>query len=179
MKLGLAQLRTGENLFAFSGTQEAWLKEMGNHLETQGVHLARPIEAQLRLTKLEPDYYLKGVLKFEVEQACARCAEDFQMGIEHPFELGLAHVTRGKETPADALSEESEELDICYFEGPEIDLAPILEEQVLLSLPYTAICKPDCKGICQTCGSNLNQGACRCPKYNPVSAFSVLAQLKQ
>ncbi len=179
MKVGLAQIKTGENAFAFSSTSDAWLRELAQRLSLQGIQIPGTIEIQMQLTKLEPDYYLKGALQFEVEQACGRCAETFRMPIAHTFELGLAHVVgTGKKAAEASLSEESEELDISYFEGPEIDFGPIVEEQILLSLPYTAICRTDCKGICQTCGSDLNQGNCGCPKYNPVNAFAMLAQLK-
>lgn len=177
MKVGLAQIKTGENVFAFSSTKEAWLRELTTRLATQGIRIPGEVVLNMQLTKLEPDYYLRGQLTFEVEQTCARCAENFLLPITHPIELGLAHV--GAQAVEGVLSEESEELDIHYFEGTDLDFGPIIEEQILLSLPYTATCKTDCKGICQNCGSDLNQGNCNCPATNPVRAFAMLAQLQK
>ncbi|MBY0370727.1 DUF177 domain-containing protein [bacterium] len=179
MKLGLAQLKTGENAFLFSSQNDPWLRDLEKALAEQCVKITSGLNAQVMLTKLEPDYFLKGALQFEVKQVCGRCAESFSLPVLHGFELGLAHVqntARGQ--LKDSVSDESEELDIVYFEGQEVDLSPILEEQVLLSLPYAPICRPDCKGICQSCGSDLNQGQCQCKKTNPLNAFAALAQYK-
>ena len=44
--------------------------------------------------------------------------------------------------------------------GPEVDLRPALREQWLLEVPAFVLCRPDCKGLCPTCGVNLNRGAC-------------------
>jgi uncharacterized protein len=176
MKLGLAQLHEGENPFQFS-ENEAWVREVVGRLEKQGTRLVGQVAIQLVLTKLEPDYYLRGQLAFSVEQTCGRCAEAFTLPIVQTVELGLAHV-KTKKPNHDELSEESDELDVVYFEGFDIDLAPLIEEQILLSIPYAPICRADCKGICQTCGADLNLGRCRCQKTNPLNPFSALADLK-
>ena len=36
------------------------------------------------------------------------------------------------------------------------------EEDIFLDLPAKFLCKEDCKGICFTCGKNLNEGQCSC-----------------
>jgi uncharacterized protein len=46
--------------------------------------------------------------------------------------------------------------------GEEVDLRPALREQWLLEAPAFVLCRPDCKGLCPTCGANLNLGACSC-----------------
>ena len=48
--------------------------------------------------------------------------------------------------------------------GSEVDLRPALREQWLLEIPAFVLCRPDCKGLCLTCGANLNQGACSCTR---------------
>jgi uncharacterized protein len=47
-------------------------------------------------------------------------------------------------------------------EGGFIDLAPIVREEGILAVPMHAICRPDCKGLCDQCGQNLNQATCEC-----------------
>lgn len=37
-----------------------------------------------------------------------------------------------------------------------IDLQPLVREYLLLDMPLTSLCKPDCLGLCKTCGQNLN-----------------------
>jgi uncharacterized protein len=46
--------------------------------------------------------------------------------------------------------------------GDHIDLAPLAREAVLCDLPLAPLCVEDCRGLCPTCGIDLNQGACNC-----------------
>jgi uncharacterized protein len=46
--------------------------------------------------------------------------------------------------------------------GRVVDLRPVIREQWLLNVPSFAQCRPDCRGICATCGTDLNAGACEC-----------------
>ena len=46
--------------------------------------------------------------------------------------------------------------------GEQIDLGPVAREAVLLDTPSTPVCRPDCAGLCPTCGIDLNDGQCEC-----------------
>jgi uncharacterized protein len=41
-----------------------------------------------------------------------------------------------------------------------IDLAPVLREYMLLEIPISPLCRPDCHGLCPVCGNNLNETTC-------------------
>jgi len=172
MELLISQLHEGENAFKFDSQKDAWLGEVLSAVEKEGYKMLSPFKVDLSLTKFEPDYYLKGAMNFSVEQTCARCAEVFPMAVNHPFAIALAHATSGKIKPE--LSEDSEELDVNFFDGNEIDLNPILGEQFFLSIPYQSLCRTDCKGVCQTCGANLNTKKCDCTQVDALNPFSVL-----
>lgn len=43
-----------------------------------------------------------------------------------------------------------------------VDLTPSMREDILLQLPQRVLCQPACKGLCPSCGKDLNGGACRC-----------------
>src|SRR6267378_2761104 len=58
-------------------------------------------------------------------------------------------------------------------------LEPVLKEQVLLSLPMKVICQSDCRGLCPTCGANLNHEECRCETHTTDPRLAPLARLKQ
>ena len=186
MKLVTSQLVEGENTLSFTSSKDSWVRELVADIASQGSHFLSPLDIQLKLTKLEPDYYLKGEISFEVEQCCARCAENFGLKSKFPFSLSLlqtksdvAKIKKTANTKVDD-AEEAADLDITYFEGPEIDLAPIIREQFFLSLPYQAVCRADCLGMCQTCGKNLNQGHCRCfNATNVPSPFEALRSFKK
>ena len=46
------------------------------------------------------------------------------------------------------------------FKKGLVDLTEMVNEKLLLSMPYSVYCKEDCKGLCPECGANLNQTNC-------------------
>ncbi len=45
-------------------------------------------------------------------------------------------------------------------ETGQIDLAPLVREEMLLAIPINPLCRDDCKGLCPICGENLNETTC-------------------
>ena len=64
-----------------------------------------------------------------------------------------------------------DDLDTASHDGVEVDLEPLLREQLVLAVPIKPVCQPECKGICPNCGTDLNKKACGCnielPETNP------------
>jgi uncharacterized protein len=48
------------------------------------------------------------------------------------------------------------------LEGDRIDLEPVAREAILLGLPMAPLCREDCRGLCPTCGKDLDEGDCGC-----------------
>jgi uncharacterized protein len=59
-----------------------------------------------------------------------------------------------------------------------IDLTPNIREDIILELPQRALCEPQCRGLCPTCGKNLNEGACQCEPSRGDLRWHALDQLK-
>jgi uncharacterized protein len=58
--------------------------------------------------------------------------------------------------------------DTYPLHGDDVDLEPLVRDAVLLELPVTTLCRPDCKGLCPTCGADWNEGPCSCaPPADP------------
>jgi uncharacterized protein len=60
-----------------------------------------------------------------------------------------------------------------------MDLVEPVREEFILSLPLRALCKEDCKGLCDQCGENLNQAKCTCEEAEIDPRFASLLQLKK
>ncbi len=43
-----------------------------------------------------------------------------------------------------------------------VDLTAHIREDIILELPQRALCEEACKGLCPTCGSDLNVTRCQC-----------------
>ena len=108
--------------------------------------------------------HLEGELRADMTCVCDRCGTEYDSTKRTP----LAAVIVGEE------NEEYPE----YFvlEGNEIDLDEILSTCLILDMETKFLCKEDCKGLCPTCGRNLNLGPCGCRKQTD-PRFAVLEQL--
>ncbi len=85
---------------------------------------------------------------------CRRCLG----GITRTVEVGLDLRFDPEIGPAD----ETDGLYALDPDAPDLELQPALREELLLALPEFPLCKPDCRGICPTCGANRNEGDCGC-----------------
>ena len=61
--------------------------------------------------------------------------------------------------------------------SPELDLRPAVREQWLLNVPGYALCRDDCKGLCLTCGAELNLGPCECASSAADPRWTTLRKL--
>ena len=107
---------------------------------------------------------LNGTLNTAFEMMCSRCLEPARIAVSKPFDLFF----RERD---EAMFDEDEEVELDekdtrtgFFTGTKLAIGDILREQVLLALPMKALCTVDCKGLCPTCGTNLNSSSCGCPK---------------
>lgn len=107
---------------------------------------------------------LTGTLTAEMSCLCDRCGEEFESLKEMALDATIV-----EENPEDDPS-------LFVLEGNEIDLDEILSTLFILDMETKFLCKEDCKGLCPTCGKNLNLGPCGCRK--PIDPrFAVLEQL--
>jgi uncharacterized protein len=62
------------------------------------------------------------------------------------------------------------------FEGNWLYADDLLRQYLLLELPMAPVCREDCKGLCPTCGQNLNEASCDCAPKEGHPAFEALAR---
>jgi uncharacterized protein len=111
---------------------------------------------------------IAGKLDTNVELLCSRCLEPATVHVSKPFDLFF------RERDEAMFDEDEVELDekdtrTAFFTGTKLAIGDVLREQILLALPMKVLCTIDCKGLCPTCGTNLNSGSCNCSAedFNP------------
>jgi uncharacterized protein len=62
--------------------------------------------------------------------------------------------------------------------GDQIDLSRMVKENILLEAPIAPLCRPDCAGLCPTCGTDLNEASCDCVTVDLDPRWQALSQLK-
>lgn len=95
---------------------------------------------------------LKADCKGKMITQCARCMKDVEVPFEFEIDENLLQ-TDGGETTDD---------DVILFEGTEIDIDEIVADDFLLNVEGKYLCSEDCKGLCEKCGADLNEGDCGC-----------------
>ncbi|MCF8054233.1 MAG: DUF177 domain-containing protein [Deltaproteobacteria bacterium] len=79
---------------------------------------------------------------------------------------------------AEELELSAEDMDVVFFSGEALDLAPVILEQINLLIPFMVLCGEDCSGICPKCGKSKKGGLCNCGPAQTENKFSQLKGLK-
>ncbi len=58
-----------------------------------------------------------------------------------------------------------------------IDLGPVVHDELSLALSPDPVCQPGCRGLCPTCGADLNVEPCAGHGEESASPFAALKQL--
>ena len=112
-----------------------------------------------------------GVLTFSANAdavcvcVCARCLKEFDYPVHKHIS---AYLTEG--------GEDGEDPDGYFLQGDMIDADEIIVTEFVLDMDERLFCKEDCAGLCERCGSDLNEGPCSCKKETD-SRLAVLGQL--
>ena len=96
---------------------------------------------------------VKAEINFVIETVCDRCAREVKV----PFRFEMNHGL------VSSLNDEEND-DYILIEDMKLDIAQLTSEDIYLALPAKILCKEDCKGVCFTCGADLNDGPCGCKK---------------
>lgn len=114
-------------------------------------------------------FYWHGKVAGDVVIPCKRCLADARVHVQDE-----SHVIF-----AEAGSDETDDPDVQVLDARsnQIDLRPTVREQWLLNVPSYALCREECKGICATCGKDLNEGPCSCPATSD-SRWDALRKVK-
>ena len=113
---------------------------------------------------------VRGTLSGAIVRECVRCLQEFNdqvlISCQAVFEPNQG-ATGQQSTIGDPLEPVGEEIYSC--DGTQVELGKMLREQVILTSPIQPLCRPDCLGLCQICGRNLNQGRCGCAERDSIS----------
>lgn len=125
------------------------------------VVLAAPLDVTGRFSAAgEGKYFWHARMRTTLRLECRRCLAPVEQPFRHEVEL----LFLGEE---EAVDEDAG----CYVipaRAQELDLRDAVREELVLAVPQYVECRADCRGLCPTCGANLNAGPCPCrPERDP------------
>lgn len=125
-----------------------------------------PVNVKGTVTASADVVLFRAEISFVYHGVCDRCLNAY----EKPYRIPIEHIL------VDNLSNDEND-DFILLQQYQLPLDDLVLTDVLLELPYKSLCKEDCKGLCSSCGKNLNDGPCDCKSDTVDPRLEVLRQL--
>jgi uncharacterized protein len=145
-------------------------------LEVANYRLTGPAAAAGEITRHIGSISVKGNIKGEAEVDCTRCLSSINTPLSIDFDVD--YLTEGELSSQENVELQPGDLDTDELEGYQLDLTRLMREQILLNIPEQIHCTPDCKGLCEKCGGNLNLVDCNCKDEEIDPRWEALKSLK-
>jgi uncharacterized protein len=166
------------------GRQEQYTweeKELADRLaveKTRSFRFLSPITIDLHLSCGGSAIVMKSRISAKAEWLCARCLDPFVSNLSSEFTTTLKPKPSNFEMPEE-VELRREDLETEFYDGEEVEVTHLVQDQILLTLPQKAVCREECRGLCPRCGKNLNREVCHCkeeavdPRLAPLKSFRV------
>lgn len=149
--------------------------QVSGTVEAPGSGNSYPVSGEIKLLRTHRSILAEGVLTTEVELTCSRCLKSFRyhlsLNIEDEY-VSTVDVLTGVPLP---LPDEPGAFTID--EHHVIDFGEAIRQYTMLAIPMKPLCWEECAGLCQSCGHNLNEGACDCRQPETDPRWSALMKL--
>ena len=123
----------------------------------EGIELARPIGGHVRLRRTNRGILVDAGLTAALKAECSRCLRPMEVPVEIAIEeefLPALDLATGR-----PLSSEAEPDTARLSDHHELELGPLVRDELLLAEPIAPLHSPDCPGLCVVCGLPLDEGA--------------------
>jgi uncharacterized protein len=130
------------------------------------------VEVSCKMDKSHNQIYLSCDVTSTAVLICDRCATDLEATLSKHFES--VYLFKSSE-------EKKEDEDGMYYishETQKIDITADVLEFCGLSMPLKILCDDDCKGLCTSCGADLNESNCDCSDDQTIDVWEPLKKLK-
>jgi len=128
------------------------------------------IKCIISCDKTSTGYRIYGNVLCNNKFSCDRCLIEIEKNIKTSLNTLL---TNNKDIVKD------KDTDVIIFTKSDdfIDLSSILHDIIEVEKPIKSLCSDDCKGICPSCGLDLNRSNCNCKDNSSINELSELKDL--
>lgn len=105
---------------------------------------------------------IEGGTNISLTLFCSRCLKELTYPMDIDFQKEI-DFNLSEEERAEGLDETN------YIIGYNLDVDMLIADEILIGFPMQLLCSEDCKGLCKTCGTDLNEKSCDCDTtvYDP------------
>ena len=106
--------------------------------------IKKPFKVNIEIVKDKNGYKIKMSIEGYVELECSRCMEVYEKEIAYEKEKILQNVPQEEGT----FLLRPKDLEVTFMEEPDkVNIADLVREEIILSLPMKPLCSPHCRGI--------------------------------
>jgi uncharacterized protein len=114
-----------------------------------GVPEGAPLELDVRLESVTEGVLVSGTVTAPIAGECGRCLDPFT-------DEAVVDIVELFAYPNSVTDETTEQDEVHRVEGDYLDVEPVVRDSVVLALPWTPLCRDDCRGLCPDCGQRLD-----------------------
>ena len=134
-------------------------------IESSGEDIALfdPVQGELVLTSTGRTVRLTGRVHTALTLVCGACLNPFRQPLEVPVEEEFARATASVIPSRGETGLGPEDFVVPVGRDETVDLTEVVRQHLVLAVPIAPRCGDGCRGLCATCGADLNLGPCACP----------------
>ena len=181
MQINVLKIGEGSHPYRFAGDQSPWILAGIQEAYPQAWLARDASQAVLTfdLIKSCEHLTLDGSIALTIRPECIRCLEVMERHVVLPIKINLAPAAAATPVAGGEGVELSEaDVEFAYYHGDLVDVESIIREEILLNAPTLFLCRPECRGLCPQCGSNLNHRSCQCHTEAADPRWAPLQKLK-
>lgn len=127
-----------------------------------GESFTHPMVVHARLDKTGNRVFLQAEVEVGGRFTCDRCVTEYETPVHSSYRM--YYVVDASETEGIDPSE----IQVVPPGFTVIDLSEDVRQTILLAVPLKLLCTETCRGLCPSCGTNLNTGTCDCVSSSAV-----------
>lgn len=164
MAVRISGLSEGEHPFEFDlPVEEIGLDSFEGNVKVVG-----------SISKVGTQLFLTSQATATLATACDRCLGEARLAISVPINIYYQTNFADPDYEGD---DEGVEVRSLHPDEDVIILDDEVRQSILIGVPLKVLCSEDCRGLCPTCGADLNKGECHCPKEEIDPRWAKLAEI--
>src|ERR1700752_4453725 len=144
MKISVDEIPQSPKEITFSESIEE-LNEIYRRSNSRDFSFPPRLNVDLTYYRSGREIVLSGAFHGSFKGCCGRCLEHYGFTLNGRFDLVLTPDPAKLERGAEELHRD--ELGLSYYSSDEINLEPLIAEQVMLALPTRPLCSDSCRGF--------------------------------
>ena len=118
-------------------------------LDVVAVPAGAEVDLDLRLESVAEGVLVSGTAAATAVGQCSRCLVDLTEPV-------IARIRELYAYPDSTTAATTDDDEIARLVDDLVDLEPLVRDEVVLALPWAPLCRPDCPGLCATCGERFD-----------------------